>query len=136
MKSFKSFIYGLVITVMLCSGVIAVQETMVGPAATFSSSGLTLMGDATPTSVIISGGGIGAFGGIVMHTNGVSSATMTVYDSAAASSGTVLFKGSCLETSPTCVFALPWPIGYAKGLVVYKNSGTGSYVIYYDNRGK
>lgn len=132
----KSFIYGLVMVVMLCSVVVAVQEQMVSPGATFTSSGLTGMGDATPTSVVISGGGIGAFGGIVIHTDGVSSVTMTVFDSAAASSGTVLFKGACLNTSPTCVFALPWPIAYNYGLVVYKNSGTGSYVIYFDNRGK
>jgi hypothetical protein len=132
----KSFIYGLVMVVMLCSVVTAVQEQMVGPAATFTSSGLISVGDATPTTVIISGGGVGAFGGFVIHGDGSSSPTMTVYDSAAASSGTVLFRGTCPTSAPTCIFALPWPVPYSNGLVLYRDSGTGNFIIYYDNRGK
>jgi hypothetical protein len=140
MKGFKSFIYGLVITVMLCSVVIAVQEQIVGPSDTFSSSGLKTGSiyneSASRSMTIISGGGRGLFGGIVMHGAGVSSDTMVIYDSAVASSGTVLFKGTCPNTTPTCVFALPWPIAYTNGLVAYTQYGTPSFIIYYDNRGK
>ncbi len=140
MKGLKSFIYGLVITVMLCSVVIAVQETMVGPAATFTSSGLkvgSIYNEASSRSMaIISGGGIGAFGGIAMYGDGNNDTTLTVNDSAAASSGTVLFRGTCTSSNYTCVFALPWPIKYDNGLVAYTVSGTPSFVIYYDDRGK
>lgn len=132
----KSFIYGLAIIISLCGVVAAVQETMVSPMATFSSSGSKTGGAATPTTVIISGGGIGAFGGIIMNGDGANNHAMTIYDSAAASSGTVLFKGTCTSTAYTCVFALPWPISYSSGIVAYVNSGTPSFVIYYDERGK
>jgi hypothetical protein len=136
----KSFIYGLVMVVMLCSGVVAVQEQMVGPADTFSSSGLKTGSiyneSASRSMAIIPGGGIGLFGGAVMIGDGTNAHTLTVYDSVAASSGTVLFKGTCPAASYTCVFALPWPIAYENGLVAYIDSGSPSYVIYYDNRGK
>ena len=133
----KQFIYGLVIIICLCGIVMAVPETMVSPMANFTSSGIkngSLI--ATPTTVIISGGGIGAFGGLIMNGDGTNNHTLTVYDSAAASSGTVLFKGTCTSSSYTCVFALPWPISYSNGIVAYVNTGTPSFVIYYDDRGK
>jgi hypothetical protein len=140
MKGFKGFIYGLVITVMLCGSVIAVQETMVGPAATFTSSGLktgSIYNEAASRSMtIVSGGGIGAFAGIVMNGDGTNNHTMTIYDSTAASSGTVLFKGTCTNTAYTCTFAFPWPIAFNNGIVAYTNAGTPSFVIYYDNRGR
>lgn len=134
----KSFIYGLVIVVLLCSTVIAVQEQMVAPGAVFTSSGIKYGSyTATPTTVIISGGGIGAFGGLVMYGNGTNNASLTIYDSAAASSGTVLFRGTCPAASYTCVFAFPWPIAYSNGLVAHvPDVSTPTFVIYYDNRGK
>ena len=138
MKGFKGFVYGLVIVIGLCFGVCAVQETMISPMATFSSSGLKAGSyTATSTTVIISGGGIGAFGGVVMYNDGISTASLVVYDSAAASSGTVLFRGSCPAAAITCAFTLPWPVSYSLGLVAYvPDSTTPSFVIYYDNRGK
>jgi hypothetical protein len=131
----KRFICGLAMVLVMCGSVFAVQETMVGPAAIFSSSGLKTANQLS-TNVIISGGGIGAFGGILINGDGTNNQTITIYDSAALSSGTVLFKGTCTSSAYTCVFGFPWPIKYDLGLVFYVNAGTPTVVIYYDDRGK
>jgi len=135
----KSFIYGLILVIGLCSIVAAVPETVVGPSANMTSSGLksgSIYNEASRSQAIISGGGQGVFGGFVMYGNGTNDQELIIYDSAAASSGTVLFRGTCTSSAHTCVFTLPWPVVYRNGLVAYTSSGTPSYVIYYESRGK
>lgn len=132
----KSFIYGLVMVIGICFVVSAAPELIVGPATTMTSSGIKYGSPvATPTTAIISGGGQGVLGGIKINTNGSDNENVTIYDSAAASSGTVLFSGTCPGASYTCIFAFPWPIAYSNGLVAYTTS-TPTFVIYYDPRGK
>jgi len=133
----KSFIYGLVMVIGICFVVSAAPEQIVGPATTMVSSGIKYGSyTATPTTVIISGGGQGVFGGLEIITDGTNNAELTIYDSTAASSGTVLFSGTCPGASYACVFAPPWPIAYSSGLVAYTASSTPTFVIYYDPRGK
>lgn len=126
----KSFIYGLLITLALCTGLYAVSETMVSPAATFTSSGLKTSSAAIST-------GIGAMGGVILYTDGTNDETIVVYDNASASSGTVLFKGTCIGSNYSCAFAPAWPVAFTSGIYAYlTGSGTPTYIIYYDNRGK
>jgi len=125
----KTFIF-ILITLAICTGLYAANDIMVAPTSSMTSSGLKTSSAAIST-------GLGLFGGIIMKTDGTNDETVVVYDNASASSGTVLFTGTCIGANISCVFAPPWPVSYDNGIYAYMTgSGTPTYVIYYDSRGK